>query len=223
MNEIYFIFVMFFALSLVVAASTRGLGMLQASAIFLSLSTSVMAGKIVPIFGFEVSVATCLYAAIFLVTDITADVYGRRAALETVAYTFIATVCFLVIGLSVVQIVGGPQTPVAGALNDIFAFLPRLMFGGLVAFIVAQTLDVYIFHKIKEKTKGRFLFLRNNASTAISQFVDTVIVWFVAFYGIVENIWAIIFASYAVKLITAVIDTPFVYIGRKVNPEYNPK
>jgi hypothetical protein len=57
------------------------------------------------------------------------------------------------------------------------------------------------------------LWLRNNLSTAASQFIDTTIVWYVAFYAIIPDLWPLILANYAVKLATAVLDTPFCYIG----------
>lgn len=213
MSELYYLAIMFIALGAVVVAAWKGLSYLVACGVFLGLATSVLAGKVINILGFDVSSATCLFAAIFLCTDVTAEVHGRKAALGIVLTTFAANITFLVIGQLVVQIPTSGPAPVSQALDQIFAFLPRLMLGGLLAFLISQTLDVYIFGVIRNLTSGKYLWLRNNGSTMVSQFVDTLIVWYVAFYGLIPDLWPIIIANYAVKLIAAAIDTPFAYFG----------
>ena len=213
MTEMMFLAVMVIALGLSVASAMIGLRALQLVALFLILATATMAGKLVSVFGFTVSVATCLYAGIFLVTDVVSEVYGKKHGLQTVLFTFFGMVLFLMIGTIVSKMTASPPTPVSDGLSALFAFLPRLMLGGTIAFAVAQTTDVLVFHWLKKLTGEKYLWLRNNGSTMVSQFIDTVIVWMIAFYGVVDNIWAIIFASYVIKLATAAIDTPFVYIA----------
>lgn len=216
-TELAFIAVMVFSLSISILAAKFGLRALQLVALFLILCTSTLAGKLVTIFGFSVSAATCLYAGIFLVTDVISEAYGKKAGLQTVGFTLFGMISFLAIGLIVSSMVANPETPVAEGLDAIFAFLPRLMLGGVLAFTLAQSTDVILFHWFSKLTSGKHLWLRNNGSTMVSQFIDTVVVWMVAFYGVVDDIWTIIFASYAIKLVTAAIDTPFAYIAIKLN------
>ena len=72
------------------------------------------------------------------------------------------------------------------------------------------------FHFIKDRTGNKYLWLRNNGSTFVSQAVDSLTFTLLAFYGVFANevIWQIILFTYLVKLIVAVIDTPFIYLSK---------
>ena len=80
-----------------------------------------------------------------------------------------------------------------------------MTFASLGAFAVSQTMDVISFHWLKNKTNGKYKWLRNNASTMSSQLIDTVIFITIAFYGVVDNIILMIFAQYLIKLILAAL------------------
>ena len=86
----------------------------------------------------------------------------------------------------------------------------RIVLGSLVAYVVSQNWDVRVFHKLKEMTDGRHLWLRNNVSTMTSQALDTVIFITIAFYGVLPVVPMII-GQYIVKLLIAALDTPFIY------------
>lgn len=81
----------------------------------------------------------------------------------------------------------------------------------LGAFSVSQFLDVFLFHKMKEKCNEEKKWLRNNLSTMTSQLADTIIFITIAFYGVVDNLPAMIVGQYAIKLLLALGDTPFFY------------
>ena len=102
------------------------------------------------------------------------------------------------------------------SFQTLFRFVPRIVAASMIAYLISQHLDVYIFDKIKIKTSGRLLWLRNNGSTFLSQALDSLVFTIIAFYGAFENnvLWQIMFFTYLVKLIVAVIDTPFIYISK---------
>lgn len=81
----------------------------------------------------------------------------------------------------------------------------------LGAFSVSQFLDVFLFHKLKESCNGKKKWLRNNLSTMTSQLVDTLIFITIAFYGVVDNLPAMVLGQYVIKLLLALGDTPFFY------------
>ena len=87
----------------------------------------------------------------------------------------------------------------------------RMTLASLGAFSVSQFLDVFLFHKMKEKCNGEKKWLRNNLSPMTSQFVDTIIFITIAFYGVVDNLPAMIVGQYVIKLLLALGDTPFFY------------
>lgn len=217
MTELLYFAIIALSLCLVTFAARLGYQYLMTCSVLLGITTAVVAGKIIDVFGYEVSAATCLFAAIFLLTDVTSEVHGRKMAHRVVYTTFTANLVFLAIGYSIAALTPSQETPVSSALTGIFDFLPRLMFAGLFAFFVSQWLDIYIFEWVKKRTGEGLLWLRNTASTAISQFVDTVLLWHIAFFGIIPDLWPIILANYAVKLIVAVLDTPFCYIAVKLS------
>ncbi len=103
------------------------------------------------------------------------------------------------------------------AFESVFALNGLLLFGSMLAYLVAQLIDVRLYHFWKRLTKGRHLWLRNNGSTWISQLVDTAIVNSILFYlGFKMDFWIgveIMATIYVYKLILAAIDTPLIYLG----------
>jgi len=182
------------------------------------------------LFGEAITLTTGLitYPITFLLTDIVCEVYGKRRANLMVAAGFF----FSLVSLLLIQIaLALPGAPAWSATNpnfpsveamqrafeSVFTLPGVLILGSMTAYLVAQLLDVRLFHYWKDVTRGRHLWLRNNASTMVSQMVDTIIVnsIFLGFglglaWGIVGQI---IVASYLFKLVVAALDTPFVYLG----------
>jgi hypothetical protein len=182
------------------------------------------------IFGEAITLTTGLitYPITFLLTDIVCEVYGQRKANLMVVTGFVLSlVSLMLIQISLV-LPGSPAWPSGStiyqsvdemqrAFESVFTLPSVLIFGSMTAYLVAQLLDVRLFHYWKRVTGGRHLWLRNNASTMTSQLVDTIIVnsIFLGFgLGLDWLIVAkIIIASYIFKLIIALLDTPFVYLG----------
>ena len=118
---------------------------------------------------------------------------------------------------------GSVRSPVAPvdayqhAFSSVFALNGLLLFGSMLAYLVAQLIDVRLYHFWKRVTKGKHLWLRNNGSTWVSQLVDTAIVNSILFYiGFKMDLWIgvkIMVTIYVYKLILAAIDTPLIYLG----------
>jgi uncharacterized integral membrane protein (TIGR00697 family) len=100
----------------------------------------------------------------------------------------------------------------------IFSTTIRIFIASITAFLIAQLHDVWAFNFWKQKTKGKYLWLRNNLSTIVSQFLDTTLFMFIAFYNIspqfnIEYIFTLIIPYWLVKVLFALFDTPFCYLG----------
>lgn len=184
------------------------------------VAANLLGTKITTILGVSVSVGIFAYPLSFLVTDIVAEVMGKQRARNFVLAGFITLIMVMV--LTVISV----KLPPAGRyeLNDsyvaIFGASIRMLIASMVAFLLAQLHDVWAFHFWKEKTKGKFLWLRNNASTVISQFIDTTVFMFIAFYAITPKftaafIFTLIIPYWLFKIAFALLDTPFVYAGVK--------
>ena len=214
-SELSFLLIIVFSLVAVFAAGRFGKIWLTACVVILSLISSFTAGKIIEIFGFATSIATPIYAGIFLATDALSEFYGKATAKRAIWVALFGNILLISLGQLIIITPAVANNGLSDALNTIFAFIPRLVAGGLLAFIIAQTIDINLFHLIKERTKGKHLWLRNNVSTIVSQLVDSIIVYVVAFAGIVPNILDLIIVAWVVKILVALIDTPFLYALKK--------
>jgi uncharacterized integral membrane protein (TIGR00697 family) len=173
---------------------------------------NVVAVKVVSFWGLVIPSAVVVYPITFLITDIIGEIWGKAEANRTVRNGFICQLLSLVlIGLAILL----PVAPFADNQSAFVAILGntfRMVLASLVAYLVAQSWDVLIFHWLKDKTQGKYKWLRNNASTMTSQMLDTMIFITIGFYGVVPNIWVMVLSQYVVKLVLALLDTPFFYL-----------
>lgn len=185
-----------------------------------AIVANIQVVKTIELFGFTTTLGNIVYASSFLVTDILSENYGKKEAKTAVYIGFFALLTAT--GLMNLALLFEPAESdfAQPALQTIFSLLPRIAGASLAAYLISQLHDVWAFHLWKKRyPQARFLWLRNCASTAVSQAIDTVIFTFLAFLGrfslpvVVEILWT----TYLMKLVVAVCDTPFVYIARNWN------
>ena len=195
------------------------------SALFVAalITCNLIANKFIEVdLGFKVfvlSAGVLPYPLTFLFTDILSEIYGQRQANRVVWLGFAASV--LVLGI---LWLGGlfdaiPLSPVSNEqYNAMFGNSWRVIAASMTAYLVAQLVDVRIFHFWKRLTKGKHLWLRNNGSTMVSQLVDTTLVVVVLFYGTMESgrMIDLIFDGWLFKAMVALLDTPVFYIASYV-------
>jgi uncharacterized integral membrane protein (TIGR00697 family) len=187
--------------------------------VILNIMLSNLQGpKLTIIFGLETSLGLILYSGIYFATDLLSERYGKREGTRAVLLGF-ATSVIMVIMMSL-SLLFLPSKPFAieihEAITVLFDFTPLFVFGSLFVYLVSQSFDVWIFHYIKEKTKGRHLWLRNNLSTMTSQAIDTVLYAVIVWAPIVglKVAFQLSLAKYLFKVIIAALDTPFIYWAR---------
>lgn len=100
--------------------------------------------------------------------------------------------------------------------NAILAASPRIMAASFTSFFIAQTFEYYLYSLLKKVSGGNYLVLRNWATMASSQLIDTILFSFLGLYGIVENISNIIMVSYAIKLAAIALTTPFIMLSKTI-------
>ena len=176
----------------------------------LVVMAQILANKIVLFGTFTLPAGVIVYATGFLVTDILCEFYGKKKALEAVWGGFLASILLV---LAVKIAIAWPPAPFwtgQEAFQSTLQLTERIVLGSLVAYVISQNWDVRVFHKLKDMTGGRHLWLRNNVSTMTSQALDTVIFITIAFYGVLPVV-PLIVGQYIVKLLIAALDTPFIY------------
>jgi hypothetical protein len=158
------------------------------------------------------------YAALYLVSDLISELYGKKAAVKTVWAGFVSIIAMTGFMQILLLFTPAPTDFASGALHTIFGFMPRIALGSLIAYVISQRLDVSLFHWYKKKTKGKHLWLRNNGSTLVSQFIDSIIFFHITYmFTIPYNVlWTLIMTTYMMKFIIGLLDTPFMYLGIKI-------
>ena len=174
---------------------------------------NIIAVKLVAIGGWVLPAGIIAYPFTFLISDTIAELYGRRVATQIIWLGFAMSL------VMVLLVYVSRLLPEAGfwenqeAYDTILGSVPRIALGSMVAYLVSQNHDIIAFHLWKRLTNGRYLWLRNNASTVVSQAIDTVLFVTIAFGGTLpaDVIWNMLGTQYAFKLLIAAADTPFVY------------
>jgi len=186
-----------------------------------TILANIQVTKLVLLFGLEATLGNILYGTIFLATDVLNELFGKKEARKAVFIGFFVMIITVILMTIALQFNPHPEDFAQGALETIFGFMPRILLASLTAFIISQLIDVYVFDKIKQKLPdNKFLWIRNNLSTIFSQAVDTVIFVPIAFIGVVstEVLFGIMLSTYLIKVLVAALDTPFIYLIKKVTP-----
>lgn len=214
MNEAIFFFQILVVLSFVLIAFRLGYAWLIALVAVMATLMNVYVTKFFTLFGLAVTGGNVLYAAIFLSTDMIEEHYGRRRALAAVAAGFLVSLFFLVTSRFILAYRPNGFDTMQPHLVEVFRLTPRIVAASMFTYLIAQTGDVFLFGRLRRLTRGRALWLRNCGSTFVSQFIDTVVFTYLAFYGVVDALWEMILFTYIVKLVVAVMDTPFLYLSK---------
>jgi uncharacterized integral membrane protein (TIGR00697 family) len=168
-------------------------------------------------FSFEISVGIIPYPVTFLITDLISELYGRKLANRVVVAGLLATVFVFLIVLLSGMASATPWSPVNDELfNQVFGLTGVAVTASMVAYLLAQFVDIRIFHFWKNLTQGRHLWLRNNFSTISSQLVDTsAVLGLLCAFGAIEweLFWPLLFNGFLFKVLVALFDTPLFYFS----------
>jgi uncharacterized integral membrane protein (TIGR00697 family) len=174
----------------------------------------------IEIFGtklFEISVGILPYPITFLITDLISEIYGKKKANQIVVAGIFASFFSLLIVYVSNSVPATSWSPVKDDMfSTVFGNTALAVFASMMAYLLAQFIDIHIYHFWKRLTKGKHLWLRNNFSTFLSQFVDTLtILLLLCSFGIIE--WSrfkgLLVAGFLFKVMIAAFDTPFLYLG----------
>lgn len=189
-------------------------------AIFIAsmIIVNTLGTKITTILGVRVSVGIFFMPLLFLITDIIGEVYGKKEADSFVNNAIVALIFLFLMTWICVKVPGNATWGLQKEYSQIFGSSIRMTMASLISFTVSQHLDVFTFSLFKKITQGKHLWIRNNLSTITSQFVDTTLFMFIAFYHISSKynigfIFSLIIPYWTFKMILALIDTPFCYLG----------
>lgn len=167
------------------------------------------------LFRFEVSVGILPYPITFLFTDILSEIYGKKKANQVVVAGIFASFFSMLIILVADYAPAIDNSPIGNeTFTKVFGLSPLAVLASMLAYLAAQFIDIRIFHFWKRLTKGKHLWLRNNFSTFLSQFIDTFTVLFLlsSFKILPWSIFSsLLLSGFLFKVIIAALDTPILY------------
>ena len=168
------------------------------------------------------------WPVVFLLTDLMNEFYGQKAVrrLSWITSALIAY-CFLIVGISMsipAHEIPGSKLATNAAYNLVFGQAQAVIVGSIVAFLVSQLLDAFLFEKIKQRTGNKFIWLRSTGSTMISQLIDSYIVLYIGFVlpgaMTLETYFEVAPTNYIPKMLIAILLTPLIYLGHYLVKRY---
>lgn len=165
---------------------------------------------------FELSVGILPYPITFLITDLISEIYGKKRANQVVITGIFASFFSMGILLMANEVPAIKNSPIDDqTFNEVFALSPIAVLASMIAYLIAQFIDIRIYHFWKNLTQGKMLWLRNNFSTFTSQFVDSLLViGLLSIFGVLEwtLFWGLVISSFLFKILVAALDTPLLYL-----------
>ena len=164
---------------------------------------------------FELSVGILPYPLTFLITDLISEIYGKKKANQVVVTGIFASFFSMAILLIANRVPAIENSPIDDlTFNKVFALSPIAVLASMIAYLLAQFVDIRIYHFWKKLTKGKHLWLRNNFSTFTSQLMDTfTIISLLIIADIIpsDKFWVLLISGFLFKVIVAILDTPLLY------------
>ena len=164
---------------------------------------------------FELSVGILPYPITFLITDLVSEIYGKKKANQVVTAGIFASVFSMLIIFVSNEAPAIPSSPVGDeTFTKVFGLSPLGVLASMLAYLIAQYIDISIYHFWKRLTNGKMLWLRNNFSTFSSQLVDTLtVVGLLCIFGVLpwDMFYGLVLSGFVFKVMIAVLDTPLLY------------
>ncbi len=219
-NEVLFFIKLLVGIGFVLAAFRLGKYWLYSVVAVYIVLANILVTKQITLFGLAATGGNVVYGCTFLVTDLLAEHYGKREARRAVLVGFFASAVYLAMSQLILAFQPSGEDFAQEGMVSIFSLAPRIVAASLAAYLVSQFHDIWAFHFWRKLTKGKRLWMRNNFSTWVSQLMDTTVFVLGAFYGVFPGkvLLQIIITTYILKVIVALIDTPFIYLSYKLKP-----
>jgi uncharacterized integral membrane protein (TIGR00697 family) len=190
-----------------------------------AIVAELIGGKLIQIGPFTMSIGIIPWPVVFLTTDLINEYYGKAGVRKLsfltaglIVYAFI----LLFVGMSISAVGFSPVSD--KAFQEVFGQSMFIIIGSLIAFVVSQLIDVFVFWMLRERTGKKMIWLRATGSTAVSQLIDTFIVLGIAFYLpgkiTLSQFFNLALTGYTCKLLIGILLTPFIYLGHHLIGKY---
>lgn len=173
-----------------------------------------------------VALGTVLFASIFLCTDILSEHFGKDKARKNVLIGFTSFLFVTIIMLFTIGFKPSISDWAQESISNVFTPMSRFFIASMIAYLISQYFDVWIYSVLKNFTLNKFLWLRNNISTILSSLIDNTVFSLLAWIILNPNpdtlynvIMIYILGTYILRIFIAIIDTPFIYLSKIFLPK----
>jgi uncharacterized integral membrane protein (TIGR00697 family) len=177
-------------------------------------------GKIVEFFGFTTNTGNVFYAAVFLATYFLIERYGTREGIRSIWIGVLGVLSFSLLFYLTLLLESAQNTEELSTLLSLaFSPVPRLMFASLLAYIASQGVNVFLYRYLKERSEGmagQNLWLRINTCNIVSQLIDSLVFFSVAFGGMMAStgLLEILLTGFILKVLFVALFSPLLYLNR---------
>ena len=182
-----------------------------------SVIANIQVSKCIDIFGISGTLGNVLFASVFLATDILNECYSEKDAKKGVYIGLFSVIIYLISMQLSLLFIASDIDVVHDSMVNLFGLAPRICIASVLMFFISNLLDVKIYSKLKNKFKGKKMWIRNNLSTIICNCLDNFGFVFLAFsfsYSFIDII-EIAISTCFLEIIIALCDTPFLYLSKK--------
>lgn len=216
MNELIFILHTLIIAAFSLGALALGRSALVAFVCAQCILANLFVVKQITLFGLTATCADAFTVGATIGLNLLQEYFGKEIAKKTIWINF-----FLLIFYAIVSQIHLIYIPHSGDTMHLYFMpllnlMPRIVVASFSVYLISQMADYYLYGFLKRTFQDRYIIVRNYASIAFCQLLDTVLFSFLGLYGIIDNIWEVIIISYIIKLASIIIATPFVGFSRKV-------
>ncbi|MBI5224150.1 queuosine precursor transporter [Candidatus Micrarchaeota archaeon] len=184
------------------------------------IASNLMGNKIADFWGIDAGVGILIFPLSYLTMDVIQEVKGKETARKILFGALVALTFVMIVTYVSTILPSAKRDFYPLEYNKVFGVSLRVMLASLIAFVVADLSDIEIFARIKDWTSKKMLWLRATGSTVVSQFIDSTVFMFLAFYGISPKhdafyLIMLVIPYWILKCIIAIFGTPIVYAGVK--------
>lgn len=182
---------------------------------------NIITAKNADIFGMSVAIGTVMFASTFLATDILSEKYSPKDAKKAVYIGLFSSAVLIIATQIALKYTPSMIDYANDSMTTLFGLNLRISLASMLMYFISNMADVFIFNKMKEKTQGRMLWLRNNVATILCNCLENFGFITLAFIGIYDfkTILIIAGSTSVIEIVAAVCDTPFVYLANRISPK----
>lgn len=183
-----------------------------------SILANILIIKSVDLLGISATLGNVLFASNFLATDMLIENYGYKEAKKGVRFAIISIVIYLLITQVALIYVPNTDDIAQKSFETLFSLAPRITLASVSLFALSNFIDIKLYEYLRQKTKGKMMWLRNNLCTILTNGGENFIFYLIAFSGVMslKTILAIGLSATIIETIIALCDTPFLYLSKKV-------